>query len=351
MICRYGKRLGDLSAFKLGLFTENESRLARSLTLAADYRKQALREKCKICGSPLPEKSDFAKHSVPYAFCATCGHLNGLHEDGDEYFSRLYTADGGKEYGSVYGAADAQAYRQRVDAIYAPKAKFLSETLASVGETPAALSYADLGAGSGYFVAALTSLDLQAVGHEISHAQTEFANAMLASCYPGGCVERIRSVELATLASSLADPVVSMIGVLEHVQDPRAVLAALRGNPAVRYLYLSLPLFSASVLIEAAFPDIAPRQLEGGHTHLFTSRSIAWMAEAYQLEKVGEWWFGQDVLDLFRSITLTLQRNPETASLAGALTEHMLPLMDSWQLEIDQARFCSEVHLLFRISR
>ena len=38
----------------------------------------------------------------------------------------------------------------------------------------------------------------------------------------------------------------------------------------IKYLYISVPIFSLTSFIENAFQNIYPRHLSGGHTHLFT---------------------------------------------------------------------------------
>ena len=55
-------------------------------------------------------------------------------------------------------------------------------------------------------------------------------------------------------------------------------------------------------MLENIFQDVFPRQLSGGHTHLYTNKSILYLVNEFNLKIKGEWWFGTDFSDLFRSL-------------------------------------------------
>lgn len=302
---RFGKSSGPLLALKESFFTDNDALLEESLRLAKTYTAQPRRNACKACEAPLGDV-DFTKHGIGYVICERCGHLNGAHEDTSAFCAAVYTERGGESYARAYSSEGAEAYQARVRDIYLPKAQFLVDTLQDQGESPASLAYGDLGAGSGYFVAALVELGLGAVqGYEVSEVQVDFANRMV----PGVRVRRHELDEATELAATLEADVVSMIGVLEHVRRPRELLAALKRNRNVRYVYLSVPLFSPCVFFEMAFDDVMPRQLSGGHTHLYTDSSLDWTCREFGFERVGEWWFGTDMVDLYRSVSVRLGRS------------------------------------------
>ena len=50
------------------------------------------------------------------------------------------------------------------------------------------------------------------------------------------------------------------------------------------YLFISVPTFSFSVFLENANQDIFPRQLSGGHTHLYTEESLNYLAKKNKLK-------------------------------------------------------------------
>ena len=75
------------------------------------------------------------------------------------------------------------------------------------------------------------------------------------------------------------------------------------------YLFISVPTFSFSVFLENANQDIFPRQLSGGHTHLYTEESLNYLAKKNKLKIIAEWWFGSDMADLLRTIYVKSKMN------------------------------------------
>lgn len=344
MIRRYGKPSGPLLSLKSHFFSDNERLLDEQRQLAALYAQQARRTRCKACDNPI-DKVAFSKLGVDYMICPRCGHLNGAYEDSDAFCAAVYTDASGAAYARAYSAADREAYRIRTRDIYVPKAKFLVESLATLGEDPGTLSYADLGAGSGYFVAALRSTGLVTVrGHEVSATQVALANDMAGE----ELVEMHALDETVALAGQLQANVVSLIGVLEHLQQPRQLLAALRSNPSVSYVYISVPLFSPSVFFELAFPEVMQRHLSGAHTHLYTESSLEWTCREFSLRRMAEWWFGSDIVDLYRGILIRLAQNEATAESAAIWQEMLKPAVDGMQESLDSRRLSSEVHMLLK---
>ncbi len=342
---RFGKSAAALFAHKQRYFSENAQLLAEGRATAALYAAQPRRERCKCCDHPLGEAA-FAKHGIAYALCTRCGHLNGLHQDSPEFCAAIYAEKGGSDYAKAYSAADRAAYWARVRDIYLPKAEFLRDAIAAE-ETPQNLAVADFGAGAGYFVAALRELGINAEGYEVSAALVEQADAYLGQ----GAVRRHALADALSLAAAARAPIVSMIGVLEHVVAPRQLLHVLRGNRNVRYLYISVPLFSPCVFFELAFPAVFQRHLSGGHTHLFTERSIDWMCGEFGMTRIAEWWFGGDVMDLFRAVSVELRQRDDTAEACALWTEMLAPAIDDVQLALDKRRLASEVHMLLRFAR
>ena len=339
----YGKPSGPLLAHKQGFFAENRARLAEMARLAGIYAAQPRRGRCKNCEGPLGGP-DFVKLGVGYALCPACGHLNGCHEDTPEFCAAVYTDDGGAAYGATYAEADRAAYFRRVEDIYEPKARFLARALEERGESLAATAVADFGAGSGYFVAALRRAGAgRAVGFEVSERQAALGRAMLGDA----AAMVVHGLDdTARLAAETDAGLVSMIGVLEHMRSPRQVLAALAANPGVRHVYFSVPLFSACVFLEMAFPGVFPRQLAGGHTHLYTESSIDHFCREFGFRRAAEWWFGTDMVDVYRNLLVSLADNPETAGAAPLWERSLKPALDDMQLAMDRRRLSSEVHML-----
>ena len=109
-----------------------------------------------------------------------------------------------------------------------------------------------------------------------------------------------------------------------------------------------MPLFSLSVFLEMMSDDVYHRQLHGGHTHLYTEDSLKYLAQEFDFDIISEWWFGTDMVDLYRHIFINLEQKNSSNALIGSFKEMMLPLVDAMQLEIDKRHSSSEVHLLLK---
>ena len=347
-LIRFGKPAGPLLEHKQSFFKNNAALLARAETQARLYASQPRRTNCKNCDYALGQVA-FRKLGVDYFFCSRCGHLNGGHEDTAEFCDALYTDAGGADYAQNYAATEKVSWDKRRDDIYRPKAAFLVEALSGEMDFPSlqGLSFADFGAGSGYFVGALRAEGLKrVVGYEVSEYQVGLANMMLGETL----VTLHEARQIVTLAHQVSADVVSLVGVLEHLRDPRGMLAALSENPRVQYIYVSVPLFSLSVLIELAFPRVMPRHLSGGHTHLYTDTSITWFTREFGFKRIAEWWFGTDAVDLYRSLSVEIEWNGEKQppEINNLLRQYMTPCIDELQLVLDQRKQSSEVHVLLR---
>jgi len=335
-LIRFGKPSGPLLAQKGSFFSNNDELQEKVKRICAIYAKQESRNACKNCTSPI-SGTTFSKLGVEYSLCANCGHLNGRHEDTDEFCRAVYTDDGGAAYAITYSSSDRSAYESRVRAIYVPKAEFLFEVLGTKN-----LRFADMGAGSGYFVAALLQGGAtDVVGYEVSETQLALARQMSGGEFVLHSLDAISDV-----VSTVNAEVISFIGVLEHLRNPREALAAVRTNPSIKHIYFSVPMFSPTVCLEAVFPDVFHRHLSAGHTHLYTESSIDWFCKEFGFKRVGEWWFGTDIVDLYRDVIVSLQKKKEVAGLADTWHKTFCETIDSLQLELDKRKLSSEVHMV-----
>ena len=339
---KFGKSFEDIKDLKTSFFSENNLHLTETLESAAFYLQQPRRIKCKICNASLGNAISFWKHQIPYVICPNCSHLNGCHEDTSDFCKSLYTSNDGGDYAKNYSSDDEAAYLNRRDAIYKPKAEFMIETLSRVGESATELSYLDVGAGAGYFISALKSLDIESVvGYEVGSAQVEIAGQMLGS----DVITKIDLDDTARLVREASADVISFIGVFEHLQNLREILRGIKHNRKVRYFYFCVPLFSSCIFNEMAFPNVMPRQLAKGHTHLFTKKSIDHFFTEFGFEAISAWWFGTDIMDYYRSIFVSLHENTETEKMADTWLTNFHEMVDDLQLVIDKNRESSQVHI------
>ncbi len=342
---RYGKSSASLLNQKTSFFKENEQHVEAQQKIASIYKKQPKRINCKNCNRKIVSSSDFIKDGIGYVFCNHCHHLNGIYEDTNEFCEAIYTSDSGEDYAKNYRSEDINNYNYRTASIYLPKAEFLYTSLLDNSIDPHSLEYFDFGAGSGYFVSALKKMGLSSVsGTEVSKSQVDFGNAMI-----GENILKIHNIQnTATILREIKSQVVTMIGVLEHLQHPREVMKELKHNDNVKFIYLSVPTFSLSVYLEIISPEVFHRQLSGGHTHLYTEKSLSYLFQEFGFEVIAEWWFGTDIIDLFRHTSVTLEKVKCSKELKELWQQNFIPLIDAMQLEIDKKHFSSEVHMVLK---
>jgi len=343
---RYGKPSLPLLLQKTSFFEENDILAAKQAKIARVYRKQPRRTRCMNCAARMDGQSDFVKNGIDYLICSRCQHLNGAFECTEEFCNGLYAKDSGEDYAKTfYKVENIDRYNYRMASIYVPKAEFLCTSLLNDKVDPYGLEYFDFGAGSGYFVAALKNMGLKNVGgSDISRSQVEYGNAMLAAEY-------LHVHDMNETDKILADctaQVVSLIGVLEHLHNPRAAIAALRSNPNVKYVFILVPTFSLSVFLEILSPGLFHRHLTGGHTHLYSRASLEHLCSEFGFAAIAEWWFGTDMVDLFRHITVTMHKQNFSPRLKERWRREFMPLIDALQLEVDKNHFSSEVHMLWK---
>ena len=342
VIQKYGKTYGDISSLKKNILSDNDQLLEQQIKIAEYYRKERRRSHCKICRSSVDCTAYLTKNEIKYFLCNKCGHLNGEFEESDHFLDKLYAADMAG-YANDYKSINKKDYMNRVDRIYYPKVEFLKQSLLSGGvESKDQIRVLDIGAGAGYFVTALSRGGFQnAQGVEVSPKLVEIAKKH--------CPLDISAISADSICQEIVEcdsNVVSMIGVLEHVKNPMQVLESINKNETIKYIYLSLPLFSFSVFIENAFSDVAQRHLWGGHTHLFSRDSINYICNVFSFSIASEWIFGTDIPDLIRSINVQSYKNGTSEKMLDLFDSEMTAILDEMQLVLDKNDFSSEVHLL-----
>ncbi len=88
--------------------------------------------------------------------------------------------------------------------------------------------------------------------------------------------------------------------------------------------------------------------MHGSHTHLYTKDSLQYLAQEFGFDIISEWWFGTDIVDLYRHILIDLEKKQSSNTLINSFKEMLLPLIDAMQLELDKRHCSSEVHLLLK---
>lgn len=259
---RYGKSLSDIKNIKQSFFDDNEKLLSNQLEIAKIYNQQPIRSRCKCCKADLLDSLHYESHGVEYAVCGSCGHINGLHQETEEFTHFLYAES---DYGKyVYASQqDQRKYDDRIAKIYAPKSGFLLETMSEMSEPVGAIDILDIGAGAGYLVSANDDLGMHTVGIDMSKQQVEYGNLYLHNKECNSRLEVIEGDALVGRIGSFLGNIVTAIGVLEHVIDFHEILRAIKDNKHIRYLFFSVPTYGLSNFLEAVFPKVFNRHLGG----------------------------------------------------------------------------------------
>lgn len=336
---RYSKKSSFYINTKQEFFDENDELLSSALRKNKLYLAQPPRDKCKICQGMLGEAIDLKQHGVNYSFCSNCDHLNGRFDDTEQFTKLIYASEDGKDYAAAY---IDQNFKKRVEDIYLPKVEFLQDQLEI--KRPKLL---DVGCGGGYFVYACRQRGIDARGIDVSRTMIDFGNMNISERMDVSPLMLVDEDSFYDQVRNTEASVVSTIGVIEHLRQPQRFFDAFKQSKA-QYLYYSVPMYSASVVIENVFGDIFPRQLSGGHTHLFTEKSIEELNRQLNGQPKAEWRFGVDIMDFYRSVMIRLQGGDASEKMIKRFGAEFAPHIDALQSVLDQSHFCSEIHSIVK---
>lgn len=347
-IVRFSKPSAPFLELQRNFFdpVEQDALVEESSRLYDLYRSQPPRRVCKNCGAPMGPPT-FVKQDISYHVCPDCTHLNGYYEDTEPFYRAFFSDDGGEHVAGHYTAPDREAFEQRVEAVYRAKLDFIWDVIEADGVDPKALAYADVGTGLGHFIQAMLDRGIsRARGYEPARLLVDQGNELLGGDY----LEELKIPDLDVLLPDLDANVITLIFVLEHLLDPRGTLEAMRRNPNTQYILIAVPVHSPSCYFELLFPSVYERHLSG-HTHLYTDKSLRWLCDQVGLDVIGEWWFGADAMDLFRSGRTRMHQLEQPETGIRDWEQMMAPLIDGIQETMDRNKVPSEVHFLTKVRR
>ena len=329
---KFSKSYKNLFEIKKNFYTENLVNLNLTKKINKFYKSQPKRTHCKNCNKKLT-KPIFESFGIKYISCNKCEHLNGIYDDTNKFVEWLYSRDGGKNYSHNY----SKNYNLRVKNIYKPKVEVVRKIISKK------IDLLDLGSGAGHFIKACELLNIKASGLEPSKELTLIGNKFLKK-------NKIINMNMDKMNNYIENSekfnVISMISVLEHLQKPNHIIESINKSN-IKYIYLCVPLFSLSTLIENSFKNVFPRQLAGAHTHLYTEKSLNYLAKKFNYQIVGEWWFGTDIADLYRSLLIT-SKNYSLKKYSFFLKKYLFNQLDNIQKVLDKKKICSEVHMVLK---
>jgi len=337
---RYSKSISHYSSTHSDYFDENAKLLTQALSENNIYSSQDKRLQCKICRSELQKNHfDLSQFGISYVFCTNCSHLNGIYEDTIDFVDSIYCKNtDGESYNQLLQVGN---FVERSNDVYLPKAEFLLSHLDHSN-----LSVLDVGCGCGNFVFSLIKLGAKARGIDLSKASIDFGNHHITlNLGKSAFLTRCEEYEFCKQIEECDESVISVIGVIEHLREPHKFFDSFKKSNA-KYLYYSVPMFSASAIFENIFPTIFPRQLSGAHTHLFTESSIVQMNSLCGVKSIAEWRFGTDIMDLYRSISIMGIASGISPKAFEFFESGFGSKLNEFQEILDKNHFCSEIHVI-----
>ena len=331
-VVKFSKSYKNVLKLQADYSKENLLNLKTVLKINKKYSAQTRRVHCQNCLGKIT-KPFLMNFGIKYSVCNRCGHLNGNYNNTEKFIKWVYASDAGDHYDQQY----SKYFDKRVKNIYLPKVKFLKEVIKSK------INLIDLGCGGGHFVKALEMAKIKATGYEVSKFLVNLGNSKLKK-------NRLKKVEIRDLFQIIQSEnkanVVSLIGVLEHFNKPNDFFRSFLKSK-IKYLYIAVPLFSLTTLLENVFKSVYPRHLSGDHTHLYTKKSLEYLAKKNKLKIIGEWWFGADIPDLFRSLLISSNYLNKQVYVKE-LNKNLYSVIDELQNILDRNKICSEVHMILK---
>ena len=256
-------------------------------------------KQCYICGGT---KRDHLTdiHGFEYVKCNKCEHVFTSRRFTDEGIRRFYEKN---KYWAEVTYANKETYQYRRDNVALPKVEFAEKHI-SVSKG----SWLDVGSGIGDMVSVTKERGWNSTGLELSETSVRFAKDVFD-------VDLVRK----TMSEFVSDDpnligsfsVVSLIGVLEHVVDPVALLndvhSVLQEGGMV---LIQVPnANSLASMVQEVFPENVFRHMSPiEHIMLFTESSINYALKTTGFEPIAYWYHGLDIYELMTNLVLSNER-------------------------------------------
>ena len=352
---KFGKKSKDILEVKKSFITENKSLFKWQRKLYKLYSNQPKRKYCKNCEKKIKGER-FEKLGIEYIICNNCKHVNGIYQDTKLLSKKFYQTDEAKSYSKIYLEKEKKDYNKRIKNIYLPKANFLIENLKKrekINYIKNKYQFIDIGCGSGYFLSSLKKLKIKNIkGYDPSKNMVDYGNyvnnfKILNFINHENTIDEIKKIDKDKKTC------VSMIGSLEHIYNQNDILREIKRKKNIKYLYIVVPCFSPTSFVEMIFNKNFQRLLAPQHTHLYTSQSLKYLEKMFNLKIIGEWWFGADIVDLYRNFLLDIKSKETKNKKMNTIkifNKMFLNLLDNLQLEIDKKKLSSEAHIIYKVN-
>jgi polyphosphate kinase len=74
------------------------------------------------------------------------------------------------------------------------------------------------------------------------------------------------------------------------------------------------------------------------------------MAKKYKFKIISEWWFGTDIVDLFRNFSIEIYKKKIEHDEYFLFNKMFSKILDNMQLEIDKKKLSSEAHIILKVN-
>ena len=350
---KFGKKSQDIIDIKNNFILDNSKLFQWQKKLYKIYSQQPKRTRCKNCEKKI-KGSKFVKFNITYVLCMYCNHLNGNYEDTKTLSEKFYQTSEQENYSKIYYENDWKGYSIRLNKIYLPKAKFLIDSLLNKEKIKSKVfnkfKYIDIGCGSGYFISSLKKSKIKNyIGYDPSKKMVEYGNK-LNKFNNLNFIEYDKTVNVIKNLDN-SDPIcISMIGSLEHIYNNNEILREIKKKKNIKYLYIVVPCFSPSSFIDLVFDKYFQRLMAPQHTHLYTEQSLKYLEKKFNFKIISEWWFGADIVDLYRNFYLEIFKKKKIKDGKDLFKKMFFKILDGMQLEIDKKKLSSEAHIIFKVN-
>lgn len=319
----HGKSI-DVAKFKGPVLSDIRGHLEKIRNIV-DYlaeNENSIEQKfCYICGGatrePLTKIHDFI-----YVTCSDCGHVYTTRRYSDDGIRRFYENNA---YWAKVTYANKETCHYRREHVALPKVEFAERYMADKGGF-----WLDVGSGIGDMVSVAKERGFQAVGLELSETSVAFAKEVFGIDLVRRTMDEYLSDNPSIIESAA---MVSMVGVLEHVVDPVALLRdanrALHSNGMV---LIQVPnARSLASMVQESFPENVFRHMSPiEHIMLFTESSLNKALKLTGFEPVAYWYHGLDIYELMTNLVLANTRVQDSR-----LYHTLLSAMNELQQVID----------------
>lgn len=287
---------------------------------------------CPICAE---KKFNFfiEVYSCKYSQCESCGHIFMQPQFDVSAVKKLYSGDGGSVQEFTY--LDDELFSKRVEQVALPKIEYCNGVIGKERGL-----WVDVGCGTGELLTAAKKTGWTAKGFEADAVEVDFARRR--------GVDVVQEYVTAGNANELkCAKVVSLLSVLEHVNNPLLLLKTISGSlSSGAYVVFEVPRHpSLSSFVNMAFPQLPYRHIcPPAHLHIFTEKSIDIMLRKAGLAAKSMWEFGQDALDF----VLTAANNAGLKE--DDFIQRMIGLANDLQKTVDE-KSLSDVIFMIAVKR